>query len=370
MKLHCHRPSLATAFQVVAGVVPSRTPKEILKNVKLQAVDGKATLIGTDQEVGIRYEIPGVEIESDGETLLPTSRIVSILRELSDDGVSIELKENRTVVRSGQSEFSLASEDPAEFPAVAEFGDDRYHVISGSSFQAGLRRTIFATDSESTRYAMGGVLLDLKSDSLTLAATDSRRLAVVNLACRSQEVEQLENPVPVVLAKAMSLVERSISDDTEEVFIAVHANDALIKCGNSTIYSRLVEGRFPKYVDVIPPQSNITVDLVAGQFHSAVRQAQIVTNEESRGVDFQFSNGLLTLNSQAADIGQSKVELPISYEASDLTITFDPRYIAEFLRVLEPEKQITLSLIDGENAAVFRTDESYTYVIMPLSRER
>ncbi|MCH7688576.1 MAG: DNA polymerase III subunit beta, partial [Planctomycetes bacterium] len=252
MKLHCHRPSLAAAFQVVAGVVPSRTPKEILKNVKLQVADGKATLIGTDQEVGIRYEIPGVEIESAGETLLPTNRIISILRELSDDGVSIELSENRTVVRSGHSEFSLASEDPAEFPAVAEFDADRYHVVAGNALQAGIRRTIFATDTESTRYAMGGVLLELKADSLTLAATDSRRLSVVKLACRSEEVEELGNPAPVVLAKAMSLVERSISDDTEEVFIVVHSNDVLIKCGNSTIYSRLVEGRFPKDADVIP----------------------------------------------------------------------------------------------------------------------
>ena len=103
---------------------------------------------------------------------------------------------------------------------------------------------------------------------------------------------------------------------------------------------------------------------------SAVRQAQIVTNEESRGVDFAFSKGLLTLNSQAADIGQSRVELPVSYDGADLAITFDPRFVAEFLRVLEPERQVRLDLIDAESAAVLRTDDGYTYVIMPLSRDR
>lgn len=370
MRLQCHRPSLATAFQVVSGVVPARTPKEILKNVKLQVADGKATLIGTDQEVGIRYEIPGVEVESDGESLLPTSRMISILRELQDDGVNLELADGRVMVRAGHSEFGLSAEDAAEFPSVAAFDDEQFHVVAGDAFRTGVRRTIFATDVESTRYAMGGVLLELGTETLALAATDSRRLAVTKLVCRSQGVEEPANAAPVIPSKAMTLIERSIGEDEEEVLIAVHSNDALVKCGNSTIYSRLVEGRFPRYADVIPTQSSRDVELLAGPFHSAVRQAQIVTNEESRGVDFIFSEGLLTLNSQAADIGQSKVELPISYQGDELTITFDPRYIAEFLRVLEPEKQITLALIDGESAAVFRTDDSYTYVVMPLSRER
>ena len=118
MKIHCHRPSLAAAFQVVSGVVPSRTPKDILKNVMLQVADGKAVLIGTDQEIGIRYEIPGVEIESPGEILLPTSRIISILRELQDDGVDLEIDDSVVLVRSGHSEFRLSLEDSTEFPPV------------------------------------------------------------------------------------------------------------------------------------------------------------------------------------------------------------------------------------------------------------
>jgi len=370
MKLYCHRPSLVAAFQIVSGVVPARTPKDILKKVKLQVVEGKATLIGTDQEVGIRYDIPGVEIESPGETLLPTNRLISILRELTEDGVKIEVDGDAVWIRAGHSEFRLPAEDPAEFPDVAAFDEERYRVVPGNVFKEAVRRTIFSTDVESTRYALGGVLLEFQEDLMTLVATDTRRLAVVKVACRSQGVEQAENPMPVVPSKAMSLIERSLAESDEDVFIAVHANDVLVKSGHSTIYSRLVEGRFPKYQDVIPSKTGVSLELVAGPFFSAVRQAQIVTNEESRGVDFTFSGGLLTLDSQAADVGESKVELPISYEADKLTIMFDPRYIAEFLRVLEPEKQITLELIDPDTAAVFRTDEAYTYVIMPLSREQ
>ena len=173
----------------------------------------------------------------------------------------------------------------------------------------------------------------------------------------------------------MGLIERSIAandneGDDAEVHLATHANHVLVRSGNSTIYSRLVEGRFPRYRDVIPRDASVNVELVVGPFLTTVRQAQIVTSDESRGVDFTFSEGNLTLQSQAADVGASKIELPIPHNGETLTITFDPKYVAEFLRVLDPETAFTLHLSDGESQAVARVGEGYTYVIMPLSRDR
>ena len=370
MKIRCHRPSLAHAFQVVSGVVPARTPKDILKNVKLTVHDGSTTLIGTDQEVGIRCEVPGVEVESPGQTLLPTARVVSILRELTDDGVELELTGERVMIRAGRSEFTLAAEDADEFPDVAAFDAQQYHVVPSDVFQTGIRRTVPATDVESTRYALGGVLLELDAEKMTMVATDSRRLAVFTGPCRREgEAEAVESR-PVIPSKAMTLIDRSIDEETEEVQVAVRGSDVLVKCGSSTIQSRLVEGRFPRYQDVIPTEWNAEVEVLAGPLYSAVRQAQIVTDEESRGVDFVFASDGLTLSSQAPDVGQSKIEIPISYGGEPLTITFDPRYIADFLRVLEPEAQVKLQLIDSESAAVFRCGDDFLYVVMPLARER
>ncbi len=370
MKLHCHRPSLTTALQIVSGVVPSRTTKDVLKNVKLDVENGVAMLIGTDQEVGIRYEIPGIETDSAGSVLLPTTRVMSILRELQDEVVDIEVTEDAVWIRSGHSEFRLSSEDAAEFPEVAGFGDETYSVISAPALRELIRRTLFATDVESTRYALGGVLTEIEADKITLVATDSRRLALAYSPCGSQGGSENEAArSPVVPAKAMSLIEKSIADSSDDVFLAVHENDVVVKAGTSTVYCRLVEGRFPNYKAVVPDSCEKSVELVVGPFYSAVRQAQIVTNEESRGVDFQFSNGLLTLTSVAADIGRSKIELPISYEGDEVTVTFDPKFVADFLRILGPETSVRLEMNDSESAVVFRTDESYTYVIMPLSRD-
>jgi DNA polymerase-3 subunit beta len=370
MKLDCHRPSLLAALQVVNGVVPSRTPREILRNVKLQVSPTATVLIGTDQEVGIRQEVSSVETDSTGQVLLPASRVISILRELQDDRVTLEATDRSLVIKGGQSEFKLSTEDPAEFPAVAAFEDENYFSLPANIFREMIRRTVFATDVESTRYALGGILLEFTPEKATLAATDSRRLAVVHSACESVGEINLDSASPVVPSKAMQLIERSLPDSDDAALIAIHSNDVVVKCGGATIYSRLVEGRFPRYAEVIPSESKATVEVVVSQFYAAVRQAQIVTSEESRGVNFKFSTGKLTLASQAADVGESNVELPIPFEGEAITITFDPKFVADFLRIIDAGTSVQIKLIDAESPAVFTTEDGYRYVIMPLSRDQ
>ncbi|MEZ6065001.1 MAG: DNA polymerase III subunit beta [Planctomycetaceae bacterium] len=329
MKLQCSRQSLFAALQAVSGVVPTRTPKEILKNVKLKLADGKATLLGTDQEVGIRHEMSNVETDSVGDVLLPTQRLISILREVQDETIAIEATEDALWIRTGRSEFRLSIEDPAEFPDVAEFSGDSYIVVNGRQLRQAIQRTAYSADVESTRYALGGVLVEVAGDKLTLAATDSRRLAVNTTVCGMHGEDPVGGTRPVIPAKAMQLIERSIQDDDQEVHLAFHANDVLVRSGASTVYARLVEGRFPRYQDVIPRDFSIVIDLVVGPFLSAVRQSMIVTNEESRGVDFKFADGVLVLDSSGNDIGTSRVEVPVSYDGEPLAIT--SIQFAEFL---------------------------------------
>jgi DNA polymerase-3 subunit beta len=369
MQLTCQRNSLTAAFQTVAGVVPTRTPKDILKNVKLQVSGGKATLIGNDSEIGMRCDVPDVQSESRGEALLPTARVLAVLRELTDDVVKIEVTGGATWIRCGYSEFRLSSEDPADFPPVATFEDSDYFVVPASVLRTMIRRTIFATDSESTRYALGGIQLELGAEKLTLAATDSRRLAVITSAASMVGKPPIPATSPVVPAKAMGLIEKSLGDGTAEVHIALHQNDIVVRCQGTTIASQLVQGRFPDYRKVVPDNCTATIDMVVAPFYTAVRQAMIVTNEESRGVDFSFGKGTLKLNSKATDIGQSTVEMPISYDGPEMTITFDPRYVADFLKVLDSGSQFHFKLISHDDRALLATDDNYVYVVMPLSRE-
>lgn len=371
IKLHCQRGALATAFAVVSAVVPSRTPKPILQNVKLQTAGGKTTLLATDSEIAIRYSVPGVEAEGAGEALLPTRRIVDILRELRDDIITLEIEDDAVWVKAGQSEFRLPIENPAEFPSIAEFDEATYFSVPGRSLKDMIRRTIFATDPESTRYALGGILLELGQERLGLVATDSRRLACVSAPSGVVGTPPTPPTSPVVPSKTMQLVEKTIPDDDSEVHMAIHhPNDVLFRTANATIFSRLVEGRFPRYQDVIPKDTPLSVELNSGSFLTVIRQALIVTNDDSRGVTFDFKDGVLELQSEAADVGRSRIQLPISYSAEPLSIVFDPRYIADFLKVLPPETAIKMNFKNPDDAALLTTDDGYKYVIMPLARDK
>jgi DNA polymerase-3 subunit beta len=317
----------------------------------------------------VRYDLSEVEASSSGEVLLPLQRLSAILREVSEDAVAIEAAEDALRVKCGHSDFRLSVSDPAEFPDVPMFSGAQHFAVPASVLRQAIQRTLFAADVESTRYALGGVLLDFSDQGLTLAATDSRRLAVCPIACTAQG-GAAGGVQPVVPSKAMSMIERSLASGDDEVRIAVNPHDVIVQSGPATIYARLVQGRFPRYQDVVPRDSRVQIELVVGPLHSAVRQAMIVTNDESRGVDFRFENGTLTLESQAADVGASKVDLPVSYDGECILVTFDPKFVADFLRVLEPSAAVTLHLTDSNSAAVFRADENYTYVVMPLAPDR
>jgi DNA polymerase III subunit beta len=372
MRALCNREALLTAFGMVSGVVPARSPKPILQNVKLIAeADEGSVLMGTDLEVGIRHRVLGVKIEQPGSVILPTAQIGSILRTSTDSELTIETNDERLIVRGLHSEFTLAIEDANLFPEVPDFAAISYHVVAAADLKKLIRRTIFATDVESTRYALGGVLVELTAESIAMIGTDGRRLARMSAPADAENNPPAPAGFPVIPVKALKLIERNLADDDPPVHLTIQSGTAvLMRTESAVIYSRLVEGRFPRYQDVFPANVEVRIPLEAGSLRMAVEQASIVTSEESRGVDFQFGSGVLRLISHSADVGSSHVELPIAYDGKTVEITFDPRYLVDALKTLDDSMAVTAELIDSKNAAVFKTDDRYTYVVMPLTRER
>jgi DNA polymerase III subunit beta len=371
MKITCDREKLLHAFQTAASVAPSRSPKPILQNLKLEVAADQGILMGTDLEIGIRIEVPGITVEAPGNVILPISRFLSILRESSDESLLVESDGSKTMVRGQRSEFQLPSENPEEFPAVIGFQEEKYHEMPARFFREVVRRTIFATDNESSRYALGGVLLELTEDKLTAVATDGRRLARQEGPARSVGGHLSGERSTIIPTRAMQLLDRALADNDGDLQLTARDNDVLVRSGGTTLYTRLVEGRYPKWRDVFPRRENtIRVEMTIGPFYAAVRQAAIVTSEDRRGVDFTFGQGKVVLAAHGAEYGESHIELPIAYDGADVGITLDPRYLSDFLRVLDAEKTLTLELRDAESAAVCATDDGYAYVIMPLARDQ
>lgn len=370
MKVRCTREPLLAALQSAAAVVPARSPKPVLTSVKFEAAREEAVLSATDLEIGIRIVVEGVEVAAPGAVLLPSGRLAAIVRESAPGTVfDIHGDGTATVVKAPRSEFRLPAEDPLEFPAVATFPTDACFEITSQLAREIVRRTVFATDNESSRYALGGVLVELTGDAVIAVGTDGRRLAKMEGPARGQGGSP--SPAqPIVPARAMQLIERCLGAADVPVQIAARQNEILVRIGATTISSRLVDGRFPRWRDVFPDRPDAArVPLVCGPLMTAVRQAAIVTSEQSKGVDFSFEPGQLVLSGRSAESGESRVELPIEHAGAAVRIKLDPRFMVEFLRVLDPATAVNVELTDAQSACVCRTDDGYGYVIMPLAAD-
>ncbi len=363
----CHREGLLSACQLASVAVATRDVKPILRNLKAIAGEGRCTLMATDLELGIRLEVRGVQVEEPGEAILPAARLTAILRESADEELSLEAGPDSCIIRGQYNEFEMPGEDPGDFPDVPEFTGDKYHELAAGELREMIRRTIFAVAAENPRYALTGIMWELEGTTAKLVATDGRRLAVVEGTATAHGDHTTKGQTPVVPTKAMGLLERNLQDPDELVRVSIRPNEALFKTERAMIYSRLVEGRYPPYREVFPKKQTTKVPLVAGSFHAAVRQAAIMTDDESKKVVFGFAPKKLTLQARGAATGRSKVELPLEYEGKAINISFDPKYVTDMLRVLSPEDPLTLELIDGASVALFRCGERYSYIVMPLS---
>ena len=367
MKARCHREGLLSAFQLANAAVPTREVKPILKNVKAIAVDDRCTLIATDLELGIRLEVRGLTVQEPGEAMLPAARLIAILREAKDEELSIEADSNACIVRGSSLEFEMPSEDAANFPDIPVFEEEKYHEVTAGVLREMIHRTAFAAAAESARYSMTGVLWELEDTSLRLVATDGRRLAMTISSAKPHGDHSTKGQTPVVPTKAMGLLERVLQDDSEIVRVCLRPNDVLFRTDRAMIYSRLVEGRYPNYKEVFPKKTPTKIPFVVNVLASAVRQAAIMADDESKKVIFQFTKKKLTLKAQGAATGRSKVELPIEYDGKDVNIAFNPGFLIDMLRILPNDSELTLDLVDGNTPALFKVGSDYSYLIMPLS---
>jgi DNA polymerase-3 subunit beta len=375
MKVTCPREGLLKACQLVAVAVPTRSTRPILQNLKAIAEDDRLTLMASDLEIGIRHELRSPTIDEAGEAVLPAGQLLDILRESRDEEMAIEADETRCLIRGASNEFEMPGESPGDFPDIPTFDEEAYHELTAAALRDMVRRTVFAAAREEGSNikftAMTGVLWEFDGDAVRLVATDSKRLAWIEGAAADKGGHAPKGQSYVVPAKAMSLLERSLAglDDEAPVRVCLRSNEVLFHAAGTVIASRLKEGRFPPYRQIMPDKSSARVQILVAPFLSAVRQAAIMADESSRSVVFRFEAGKLTLAAQGAAHGRSRVEMPIGYDGATLEIKFDPNYLIDMLKVLDPADELSLEMTDANRPALFKQkqERKYSYLVMPLS---
>lgn len=366
MKVTFNRSALAEALGLMTSIVPSRTPKPVLRCVRI-AVSGKEMRIcATNLELGLDYQICEVEVEEEGEVVVEAERLAAIVRESVEDVLVLESSDTTCEIRGTDSHFKIYGQDPKQYPRMPSFGSGVGDLtILLDLLQAGISQCLFATARESSRYAINGVLWEVKGKKLLLVATDGRRLAKCRVDLQQATNEIAERKV-IVPSKTMALIEKLGRREKETVVVKLVDNQLLFSCANMVISSNLVEGNFPKYEDIIPTDYDKKLTLPTETTLSGVRRAALLTSEESKGVKLSLTADALVFSGSSPEAGAAEVKMPVQYDGEPIEIGFNPQFLIDALRVIQaPEFQMELGQPD--RPGVLKSGNDFLYVLMPIS---
>ncbi len=366
MKVDFNRSALSEALGLVGGVVPSRTPKPILRCVQITAEDKEVRICATDLEVGVSCVVAEVQVREPGEVIVPADRLIAIVRESADDVLVLEASDGTCEVKGADSHFTVYGHEPGQYPTVPAFDGKADLELGLNLLQAGIERVLFATARESSRYAINGVLWQIKDKKLVLVATDGRRLARCRVKLASAP-EKGKGPDDIIVpAKTMGLLEKIGSDEKDKVAIRFLDNQVLLHSGGVVISSNLVEGNFPKYEDIIPTDYDKKIKLSRDATLSAVRRSSLLTSEESRGIKLAIAKNKIVFSGRAPEAGDAEVEMAVEYSGEPIEIGFNPNYLVDVLRILQ-ESEIDMELGQSDRPGVIKSGSDFLCVLMPIS---
>ena len=371
MKVKFERARLLDAVQILGGVVPQHSPRPILQGIKFTAEEGKrdggvVELSATDLDVGMRCTVEAVEVGEGGEAVLSARTLEGILRESAEEDISVESREDRAVVTGGKTVFRLQCGPAGEFPAIPEFRKNGAFAVAAADFRRLAERTAFAAATEETRYALNGVLVAADKKKVEMVATDGRRMAYASAEAKSGAASKSGIVPTKAMLQAARLVGPSFDGDVE---VSIGEKDFMLAVPGAAIVSRLIEGNFPNYKEVIPKghSKKVTVDRAA--LTSALRQASVLTTEETRSVKLSFKKGSVTIESSSPEAGEAKIEADARYNGAAFSVSFNPRFLLDALKVLRSD-EVQMRLEDADSPGVIAEGEDFVYVLMPVkSRE-
>ena len=371
MKFKINRDHFANGLAQVLNVVGSKATMPILSNVLIEAEKDQISLTTTNLDLGIRCKIKA-EVKEGGSVTLPVKRLATIVRELPNVDVSFDASAAHQVkIASGGSNFRIMGIGAEEFPKLPDSTDDKTYVLEQSEIATMLSNVSYAQSTDETRYILNGVYFNFKDGKLALVATDGRRLALVSK----------ELTIPAGSAGAIILPAKTVAEllrllgKGEKLKVAFNERRAAfqIDTGKDTsgltdsiyLFSKVVEGNYPNYHQVIPKETHQRIKLERELFLQCVHRAALVTSEKSNSVKIKLSTNLLEITASSPDFGESHESMAISYSGPELQVAFNPQFVMDPLRALTKD-EVFFELKDEVSPGVFKTLESFVCVIMPV----
>jgi DNA polymerase-3 subunit beta len=366
MNLTISKEQIINGLQSVQNVVSTRTTLPILSNVLLRAEGEKLELTATDLDVTIACAVEA-KVKRPGASTIPVKRLFGIVRELNNSEIDLEVDDkNVCSIRSGPSFYKINGLSADEFPPLPTFKEDKKVTLPQETVRGMMRKTSFAISTDESRYVLNGIFISLKDHKLTMVATDGRRLSMVDEETDVSEKSQGEFIVP---AKTVNELNRLLQDKGEvEIRYAENQASFTLKDEKGSavlIITKLIEGNYPNYRQVIPSETKERVSLVREEFLHALRRAEIMTSEKSNSVKLSFTKNKLEITANSPEVGEAKESLAVNYKGPDLAIAFNPKYMIDPLNAL-PNDEVFLELIDELSPGVLKINGPFLYVVMPM----
>jgi DNA polymerase III subunit beta len=371
MKFKINRDHFAYGLAQVLNVVGSKATMPILSNVLIEADKDQISLTTTNLDLGIRCKIKA-EVKEPGAVTLPVKRLASIVRELPNVDVAFDGAPNHQVkLNSGGSTFRIMGIGKEEFPPLPEFGDEKAYTLEQSELAEMLRSVAYAQSTDETRYILNGVYLNFRDGKFALVATDGRRLALI-----AKEMDVPAESAGAIILPAKTVTELAhLLDKGEKV--KINFNDRRcafqIATGKDTnglvdsiyLYSKVVEGNYPNYQQVIPKETHQRIKLERELFLQCVHRAALVCSEKANSVKLKITSNLLEITAQSPDFGEAHESMAINYSGPDLQVAFNPAFILDPLKALTKD-EVFFEVKDEVSPGVFKTLENFVCVIMPV----
>ena len=365
MNLTITKEQIIAGLQAVQNVVSTRTTLPILSNVLMRAEGSHLEFTATDLDVTVACKVEA-KVAKPGATTLPVKKLFGIVRELNGE-IEIEVDDkNVASVRSGSSFFKINGLAADEFPPLPKFKDDKKVSLPQENIRAMIKKTSFAVSTDESRYVLNGLFVSLKEGKMTVVATDGRRLALVDEEVDISEKSSGEFIVP---AKAVTELNRLLqtTGDVELKFGENQASFALKdeKGFSVLLITKLIEGNYPNYRQVIPGEAKERIALVREELVQALRRAEIMTSEKANSVRLTFGRNVLTITANSPEVGEARETIAINYKGKELAIAFNPRYLIDPLTALA-EDEVFIELIDELSPGVLKINGPFLYVVMPM----
>jgi len=366
MNLTIAKDQIITGLQAVQNVVSTRTTLPILSNVLMRAEGDHVEFTATDLDVTVACKVEA-KVKKGGSTTVPVKKLFGIVRELGGNEIDIETDDkNVTSIRCSASFYKINGLGADEFPPLPKFKDDKKVSLPQETVKAMMRKTSFAVSTDESRYVLNGIFISLKDHKMTMVATDGRRLALVDEEVDIAEKSSGEFIVP---AKAVNELNRLLQEkgDVEIKFGENQASFALKddKGFSVLVITKLIEGNYPNYRQVIPAEVKERVPLSREEFLQALRRAEIMTSEKANSVKLTFGKNNLAITANSPEVGEARETLAVNYKGKEIAIAFNPRYLIDPLNSLS-EDEVFFELIDELSPGVLKINGPFLYVVMPM----